>query len=136
MSESYPHFPLFSSPAIPLSSGSALTAPLMFVSNSGIHVCPGSYITPSHGSTWRHYLPAFKPENLVPSCGERPEFSLEGNVFAREVCVRLSRLLAAEPEDNKDYLTETNTDKWPTFLNSFQSMNSDFLSFSGSLRNL
>lgn len=44
--------------------------------------------------------------------------------------------LAEEPGDNEDYLTETNTDKWSTFLNSFQSTNFYFLSFSGALRNL
>lgn len=61
---------------------------------------------------------------------------LEGNIFVREVCVRLFRLLTAEPEDNEDYLTETSIDKWYTFLNSFQSTNSYFTSFSKALNNL
>lgn len=120
------------------SSGSSGLTSQMFAGDTRAHVCPGSY-TASYGGTWRHYPsvpPIVKLENRVSSCGERPDFSLEGNVFAGEVCVRLSRLLAAEPEDNEDYLTETNTDKWSTFLNSFQSTNSYFLSFSGPLRNL
>lgn len=108
-------------------------------SDTGAHVCPGSYAMPSYGGTWRHYPfvpPIFKLENFVPSCWGRPAFSLEGKVFGGDVCARLSCLLAEEPGDNEDYLTETNTDKWSTFLNSFQSTNFYFLSFSGALRNL
>lgn len=66
----------------------------------------------------------------------KADFSQEGNIFVREVCVRLFHLLTAEPEDNKDYLTETSIDKWYTFLNSFQSTKSYFISFSKALNNL
>lgn len=94
---------------------------------------------PSYGGIWRpcpFVHPIFEFENFVSSCGERPDFSLEGNVFAGDACVRLSCLLAVEPRDNEDYLTETKADEWSTFLNSFQRTNSYFLSFSGALRNL
>lgn len=119
--------------------------PLQFLitssSDTGAHVRHGSYTMPSYGGAWRRYPfvpppPIFKLENFVPGCWAWPAFSLKGKVFGGDVCVRLSRLLAVEPGDNEDYLTETNIDKWSTFLNSFQSTNFYFLSFSGAPRNL
>lgn len=119
--------------------------PLQFLitssSDTGAQVHPGSYTMPSYGGAWRRYPfvpppPIFKLENFVPGCWAWPAFSLKGKVFGGDVCVRLSRLLAVEPGDNEDYLTETNIDKWSTFLNSFQSTNFYFLSFSGAPRNL
>lgn len=58
------------------------------------------------------------------------------NISVKEVRVRLFHLLAAEPEDNEAYSTEISIDKWYTFLNSFQSTNSHFISFSKALNNL
>lgn len=88
-----------------------------------------------HGTKKHHVLsPIFRVKNLIPSCWER---LLPGrNISVKEVCVRLFHLLAAEPEDNEAYSTEISIDKWYTFLNSFQSTNSHFISFSKALNHL
>lgn len=92
----------------------------------------------AYNGTKKHTVlsPIFKVKNLILDCWKRLNFSKEGNVFVRGVCVGLFHLLTAEQADNKDYLTETSIDKWYTFLKSFQSTNSYFISFSKALNNL
>lgn len=113
-------------------------------SNANFHACspihPGGCFQISSSLEWHQEafcsLSHLQGQEFESWLLRKARLLLEGNIFVREVCVRLFRLLTAEPEDNEDYLTESSIDKWYTFLNSFQSTNSYFISFSRALNNL
>lgn len=113
-------------------------------SNANFHAClpiyPGGCFQISSSLEWHQAafcsLSHLQGQEFDSWLLRKARLLLEGNIFVREVCVRLFRLLTAQSGDNEDCLTETSIDKWYTFLNSFQSTNSYFISFYKALNDL